>query len=116
MVHSTPIFKTGKKQDLWNYRPVSLIAADRNVIEQSLLEAIFSRVRDREEAVNSQCRFIKGKSYPTNLTTFCDETTSLVDKVRAVGVVHLDFMKVFDTDSPSNLTAKLVRYVLESGR
>lgn len=84
-------------------------------MEQSLLEAIFSHVREREEAGNSQHRLIKGKSYPTNLTTFCDEMTSPVDKVRAVDVVHLDFMKVFDMVSYSILTAKLVRYVLESG-
>lgn len=36
-----------------------------------------------------------------------------MDKLRAVGVVHLDFMKVFDVIIHSILTAKLVRYVLE---
>lgn len=96
-------------------RPVSLISVHRKVIEQSLLEAIFSHLRDREEAGNNQHRFIKGNSYPTNLTTFCEDMTSPVDKVRAMGGVHLDFTKVFDMVSHSILTAKLVRYVLESG-
>lgn len=80
MAHNTLIFKTGKKGDLGNYRPVGLTSVHRKVIAQSLLEAIFSHVRYREEAGSSQHRFIKGKSYPTNLTTFCDETTSPVDK------------------------------------
>ena len=54
--------------------------------------------------------WIYEKSCLTNLRAFCTEVTGLVDKGRAVGVVYLDFSKVFDTISHSILIEKLTKY------
>ncbi|PKU47096.1 hypothetical protein llap_2591 [Limosa lapponica baueri] len=52
-----------------------------------------------------QSYFTEGKSCLTNLTTFCNEVTSLVDDRRAVDAVYLDFSKTSDTISiPDKLT------------
>ena len=50
---------------------------------------------------------MKGRSCLTNLISFYDRATRLLDEGKAVDVVYLDFSKVFNTISHSILLVKL---------
>ncbi|GAB0205387.1 mitochondrial enolase superfamily member 1 [Grus japonensis] len=109
-----PIYKKGWKEDLGNYRPVSLTLVPGKVMEQIILSAITWHVQDNQVIRPSQHGFMKGRSCLTHLISFYDKvTTSLVDEGKAVDAASLDFSKTFDTISHSILLEKLAAHDLD---
>ena len=56
---------------------------------------------------------MKGRSCLTNLISFCDKVTRLVDEGKAVDVLYLNISKAFDAVSHSTLLEKLAAHGLD---
>ena len=103
----TPIYKKAWREDSGYYRPVSLTLVPGKIMEQIVLREITRHVRDNRGIRPSQHGFTKGRSCLTNLISFYDPVTRLVDEGKAVDVVCVDFIKAFDTVSHSTLLQKV---------
>ena len=73
----TPIYS---KEDLGNYGPVNLTLVPGKVMEQIVLSVITWYVQDNQEIGLRQCGFMKGRSCLTNLISFYNKVSHLVDE------------------------------------
>lgn len=109
----TPVFSKGKKEDMRNYRPVSLTSVPGNVMKQLSLETISRHMKEKKIIKSSQHGFTKEKSCLTNLISFDKEMTCLMDEWGAVDIVFLDFINAFYNVPNKMLIGKLLKYVLD---
>ena len=100
LANVTPIFKKGQKDVPGSYRPISVTLVPGKVKEWIISGTITDQLKVNQRIRPSQHGFTNGRSCLTNLISFYDKVTRLVDEGQAVDVVYLDFSKAFDTIPP----------------
>ncbi|XP_049687830.1 uncharacterized protein LOC126051937 [Accipiter gentilis] len=78
-----------------------------------VLRALTWQVQDKQGIGPGQHGFTKDRSCLTNLISFFEQVTLLVDEGKAVDVTYLDFSKAVDTVSHGTLLEKLASHGLD---
>ena len=105
-----PIFKSGDKQDVSNYRPISILTFFAKVFEKILYNKL-SNFFDRNDSIHeNQFGFRKGHSTNHAIITLVDKITKSVDCGDIVINIFVDLKKAFDTVSSDILLKKLEAY------
>ena len=92
----TPIYKKEPKGEPGNYRPVSITSIPCRMLESIIKDKLMGYLANNNLLSESQHGFLKGRSCATNLITFMDKLTKVVDSGKPADVFYLDFAKAFD--------------------
>ncbi|XP_057294623.1 uncharacterized protein LOC130623152 [Hydractinia symbiolongicarpus] len=102
-----PLFKSGAKSSVNNYRPISVIPAISKVIEKVVHEQLTAYLESNNLINNNQFGFRPRRSTELAATIFIDTVKLKVNDGKMVGAVFLDLTKAFDMLSHGELLSKL---------
>ena len=104
-----PIFKSGRKTDVTNYRPISKISIIPKLLEKLTYNHFFALVKNL--IITEQHGFFRGRSLETNLVIFCEYLPNQMDQRVQVDAIYANFSKAFDKISHNVLLSRWLRSV-----
>lgn len=107
-----PIFKSGSRSDISNYRPISINNIFAKVFDSILSKILTAHVKDC--IVDSQHGFTQGRSTETNLFLFTNFITENLENGFSVDCIYTDIKKAFDR-VPINLLLNKLHYLYRIG-
>lgn len=102
-----PIFKTGDKLSVNNYRPISLLSPISKIIEKAVKNRLYKFLEDNKILSDNQYGFRKGRSTSDAIAALTKIVSYNLDLGRKPLAVFLDLAKAFDTVSHPLLLKKL---------
>ena len=105
-----PLFKFDNREEMDNYRPISILAVISKIAEKVIYHQLFSYLNASNPLSSCQSGFRKNFSTETAVTLFVDEIRRNVDNGLLTGAVFIDLKKAFDTIDQHILLNKLQRY------
>ena len=108
-----PVFKKGVKENIENYRPISLTCITSKVMERIMYDELFSRTQHFIDS--RQNGFLKNNSCAMNLTTLIESLSTNLLQNLPTDIIYFDFAKAFDTVNHDLILSKL-KYQYKIGR
>jgi len=92
-----PLYKKGNKNEVGNYRPVSILCIVTKILERIVYDQVENYLNKQKLLYEFQSGFRKSFSTDTCLIHLSDYIRFNLDKGNYVGMVLLDLQKAFDT-------------------
>ena len=105
-----PLHKSGKKDSVNNYRPISILPTLSKILERHIHNCISEYLSEFNLIHDSQSGFRKLHSCETALVHLTESWRNSIDDGKLVGCVMLDFRKAFDMIDHNLLIQKLGVY------
>jgi Reverse transcriptase (RNA-dependent DNA polymerase)/Endonuclease-reverse transcriptase len=113
--HVVPIHKAGDKNNMQNYRPISLTCTACKILEHIIVSNI-SRHMDQNQLFNAaQHGFRKRLSCETQINSLHHKMVTTKDNGKSTDIVYLDFQKAFDKVPHAMLIWKLKKLGIHEG-
>lgn len=105
----TPVHKSGEKDDVNNYRPISVLPSISKIIEKLINIRLINYLNRFNILSNAQYGFRNGRSTDDAVTALTTHITEQVESGKKCLAVFLDLKKAFDTVCIPILIQKLER-------
>ena len=105
LAHIVPIHKKGSKEDIENYRPISLTSLVMKTFERILKDELLLRTSHLLDS--RQHGFLSKKSCTTNMIGFCDSVVLSLNDCSRTDAIYFDFSKAFDSVNHDLILDKL---------
>ena len=105
-----PLFKSGDRCQIGNFRPVSVLVTFSKIIEKIICNRFTEFLTENNIINNSQYGFMKNKSTESATIDFTNNILNAFDSNKFTLGIFLDLSKAFDTVSHPILMCKLEHY------
>ena len=93
----TPVFKSGSKSNMDNYRPISVLPVCSKIFEQCLCKQITEYLEEHDLLSNFQFGFRRKRNTELAATLLMDSIRKNTEKGQMTGAIFIDLSKAFDT-------------------
>ena len=105
-----PIFKTGQCDDMYNYRPISILPSLSKIMEKIIANLLFSFLEKINILYKYQFGFIQNKNTTHAISTLVYYVINSLENNEIPCSIFLDTSKAFDTIDHKILLNKLCMY------
>ena len=105
-----PVYKKGAKDNICNFRPISLLPALSKILERIIYTRLLNFLNKNNITSHFQFGFRQKHSTSHAVLTFVEKITKAIDKFYHTVGVFLDLSKAFDTIDHKILLYKLSNY------
>ena len=102
----TPVFKSGQKSNLSNYRPISVLSVFSRLLEKLAHDQLYDFLRANELLSKNQFAFRKLHSTITSMLNITETWYKNIDERKLNVSIFLDLKKAFDTVDHDILLSK----------
>ena len=106
----TPVFKSGKKEDMDNYRPITVLPACSKILEKCIHSQLMEFLEERKLLSPTQFGFRKKRNTEYAATLLLDQIRENTDSGKLTGAVFIDLSKAFDTLGHGQILESLSSY------
>ena len=111
---TTPVFKSGKKEILTNYRPISILSCFSKILERIMYNEVYNYLNDNILLFREQYGFRKGHSTDHALIKLIDSIYDSFNQNKYTLGVFTDLSNTFDTADQNILIDKLNPYGMKN--
>ena len=110
----TPIFKSGKKELLTNYRPISVLSSFSKILERIMQNRVYNYLNDDNLLFRKEFGVRKGHSTDHALIKLIDSIYGSFNQNKYALGVFIDLSKAFDTVDHNILIVELNSYGIKN--